>query len=143
MHCDNLGLSPNCQEVLHSLLDNPDDCQTTNELTKISKHRGFGGDYRKNWNSVKGCVVELLEKGLIYKDEKCLQYGNCYRVKKSESNRDFDEGCFAEPEINSSKSSFYHTDLHVSEFENGSDSFVPQIGNISHFKQAKLGNQAW
>jgi hypothetical protein len=78
-----LGLSLTCQDVYDYLVSNPNDCQTKNELTRYPPK--LSGNYRRSWALVNKCLAELVERGLVVPDEKCVNHAACFRASRQNS----------------------------------------------------------
>ncbi len=115
-----LGLSLTCQDVYDYLVNNPDDCQTKNELTRYPPQ--LSGNHRRSWALVNKCLTELVEKGLVVPDEKCVNHAECFR--SSRQNSLLEEVCPTDIADVSLESNTRSTNLYLPRLERLSDLFT-------------------
>jgi hypothetical protein len=115
-----LGLSLTCQDVYDYLVNNLDDCQTKNELTRYPPK--LSGNYRRSWALVNKCLAELVERGMVVPDEKCVNYAECFRA--SGQNNLLEELCPTDIADVSSESNTRSTNLYFPRLERSSDLFT-------------------
>jgi len=105
-------LSPTCKEALTYLQNNPEDCLTTHELTKIS------GIHQSNWASIKKCMGQMKKRGYVHRKKKCVHHADCYEAHTSEQKEHLDGNDFAHPkDVSPIESNALHTDFHLQRYE--------------------------
>jgi hypothetical protein len=88
----------------------------------------LSGNYHRSWALVKKCLAELEERGLVYPNEKCVNYEKRFRAGIQSGYSE--EVCLTDIADVSSISDARSTNLYLPRFEKSPDLFTRELAVI-------------